>query len=65
MSTETVGPELARHSEPAGLSGGVLMVSVPSSPWAQQLQMRKGEILAALISALGDDAPVDLRFRVG
>jgi len=62
---ETVGTELARHSEPAGLSGGVLMVSVPSSSWAQHFQMRKGEILAALTAALGDEAPADVRFRVG
>lgn len=62
---ETVGPELAEHSEPAGLTGGVLMVSVPSSPWAQQLQMRKGEILAALAAALGSEAPTEVRFRVG
>lgn len=62
---EAVGPEVAAHSRPVGLRGRVLEVSVDTSVWCQQLQMRRREILAALAARLGDDAPADLRFRVG
>lgn len=62
---QVVGAEAAASSEPTGLSGGVLEVSVASSVWAQQLQLRQTELLAALSRALGEDAPTALRFRVG
>lgn len=62
---EAVGPEVASHSRPLGLRGRVLEVSVDTSVWCQQLQIRRREILAALAARLGDDAPDDLRFRVG
>jgi predicted nucleic acid-binding Zn ribbon protein len=41
-----------------------LEVAVDSSVWGQQLQLRTGEILAALRELLGDDAPAELRFRL-
>ena len=62
---DAVGAEVARHSHPVGLRGDVLEVSVDTSVWCQQLQMRRLDILAALADRLGDDAPRDLRFRVG
>jgi len=62
---EAVGPEVAAHSQPVGMRGDVLEVSVDSSVWCQQLQMQRLSILAALAAQLGDDAPHDLRFRVG
>jgi predicted nucleic acid-binding Zn ribbon protein len=33
--------------------------------WCQQLQMQRPQLLASLREALGEDAPSDLRFRVG
>lgn len=62
---EAVGAEGARHSRPLGLRGSVLEVSVDTSVWCQQLQMRRREILSFLADRLGPDAPDDLRFRVG
>ena len=62
---EAVGPEGARHSWPDGLRGGVLEVRVDTSVWCQHLQMRRTHLLEALREALGEDAPEDLRFRVG
>lgn len=62
---DTVGPEIARHCRPHVMHGGVLEATVDSSVWCQQLQLRKPEILAALRRALGDDAPEDLRLRMG
>jgi predicted nucleic acid-binding Zn ribbon protein len=61
---EAVGPEIASHSRPAALRGDRLEVSVDSSVWCQQLQLRAPEMLAALQRVLGDDAPCDLWFRV-
>jgi predicted nucleic acid-binding Zn ribbon protein len=62
---DAVGPEVARHSRPVGMRGRVLEVAVDSSVWCQHLQMRRRDILDALAARLGDDAPHDLRFRVG
>jgi predicted nucleic acid-binding Zn ribbon protein len=60
-----VGAEIAEHCRPTALRGGVLEVTVDSSVWSQHLQMRRDEMLGGLRSALGPDAPADLRFRVG
>jgi predicted nucleic acid-binding Zn ribbon protein len=47
------------------MRGAVLEVQVDTSVWCQQLQIRRLEILSALREKLGEDAPEDLRFRVG
>lgn len=60
-----VGAEAARHSRPTGIRADVLEVTVDSSVWCQQLQMRRPELLASLREALGADAPRDLWLRVG
>ena len=62
---EAVGPELARRAKPLAMRGEVLEVGVESSVWAQQLQRRRPEILAALERVFAASAPTDLRFRVG
>lgn len=62
---EAVGPERAQHSRPVGMRGSVLEVAVDTSVWCQQLQLQRSEILGALRGLLGDEAPADLRFRVG
>jgi predicted nucleic acid-binding Zn ribbon protein len=62
---EAVGSEIAGHCQPSALRGGVLEVTVDSSVWGQHLQIRREEILESLRSALGAEAPTDLRFHVG
>jgi len=62
---EAVGSEIARHCRPVAVRGRVLEARVDSSVWAQQLQLRVPEILAALRDVLGEEAPTDVRFRVG
>ncbi|MDJ0849901.1 MAG: DUF721 domain-containing protein [Myxococcota bacterium] len=62
---EAVGAEIAAHCRPLSLRDGTLEASVDSSVWAQQLQLRKPEILTALREVLGDEAPTDLRFHTG
>jgi predicted nucleic acid-binding Zn ribbon protein len=61
---EAVGPEIARHSQPVAIRGDVLEVSVDTSVWCQQLQLRTPEILAALRRAVGEDAPSRVWLRV-
>ncbi len=56
--------EAAEHAEPVDLRAGVLDVAVDSSVWAQQLQLRSPEILRALATELGEEAPTELRFRL-
>jgi predicted nucleic acid-binding Zn ribbon protein len=62
---EAVGAEIAAHCRPTALRSGVLEVTVDSSVWCQQLQLRGPEILEALRAVLPADAPSELWFRVG
>ncbi len=62
---EAVGGEIARHCRPTALRGELLEATVDSSVWCQQLHLRAPEILEGLRRVLGEDAPSDLRLRVG
>jgi predicted nucleic acid-binding Zn ribbon protein len=62
---EAVGPGIARHCQPTALRDGTLEATVASSAWCQELRLQTPEILAALRRVFGDDAPTDLRLRVG
>ncbi len=62
---EAVGPEIADHCRPTALRGELLEATVDSSVWCQQLQLRAPEILEGLRRVLGEEAPSDLRMRVG
>jgi len=62
---QVVGVEIARHSRPTALRAGVLEVTIDSSAWSQQLQLRRPELLDALRRALGEAAPRDLWLRLG
>jgi len=57
---EAVGREIADHSQPTAMRGDVLEVSVDTSVWCQQLQLRTPEILAALRRVVGEDAPSEV-----
>jgi len=62
---ELVGPEAARHSEPALLRGAVLEITVDTSVWAQELKLRQPALLASIRGLLGPAAPSELRLRIG
>jgi predicted nucleic acid-binding Zn ribbon protein len=62
--SSAVPPEIAAHCEPTDWKQGTLELTVATPVWAQQIAVRKTEILAALKSALGAAAPTDLRTRV-
>jgi hypothetical protein len=61
-----VGEAIAQNAWPARLGrDGVLHVSVSSSSWAFELTQLSTELEGRLRDALGNDAPVRLRFAVG
>ena len=62
---EAVGEAIAAHAEPGALMNDTLEVIVDSPVWAQQLTLRAPELIASLSAVLGDDAPRELRMRVG
>ena len=62
---DCLGSELAPHCRPDGLARGVMRGRVRDSAWMQRVQLEKPEILARVRQRLGDDAPTDLRLRVG
>jgi predicted nucleic acid-binding Zn ribbon protein len=62
---EIVGEDVAAHSTPDVLRGRTLDVGVDSPAWSHALTLRREELLARLRAALGDEAPLELRFRLG
>jgi len=62
---DAVGAEVAAHAQPDVLRGSTLDVVVDTSVWCQQLQLRRMELLARLREVLGEEAPSELRLRVG
>ena len=62
---QALGDELAPHCRPEGIRRGTLQATVRDSSWMQRLQMEKPRVLAALAEALGEEAPADLRLRIG
>jgi predicted nucleic acid-binding Zn ribbon protein len=62
---EIVGPLLSGKTSAAKLRSRVLTVLVLNHAWAQELQMRKQELLDRICRAIGDDAVCNIRFQVG
>lgn len=50
---EIVGEDLARHSEPVRLHGGVLVIRVDSTVWATQVRALVGPLLRRTNAVLG------------
>ena len=61
---EAVGAHLAAKSSPEKFEHGVLTVVVASAPWAQELRLRKTELLQRLNETAGRELFTDLRFSV-
>ena len=63
--SELVGADVAAHCRPTEVRGRLLEVEVESPVWAQQLQLQRPAMLAALRRELGEAAPAELSYRVG
>jgi hypothetical protein len=63
--TELVGPKVAARTRPEGIAERVLYVEVASSAWMQELNMLKAQLLAGLVSRLGEPRLFDdVRFKL-
>ena len=58
-----VGEQVARVTTPQRLEKGVLFVGVATSPWRNELVLRKREIIQKLNAAAGTTVVHDIRFR--
>jgi predicted nucleic acid-binding Zn ribbon protein len=62
---DIVGPTVAQNAKPAAIKGNLLIVYVSSTPWMQQLQFLKEDIMDKLNSDLGRPVVEDIRFKIG
>ncbi|MBM7502899.1 DUF721 domain-containing protein [Agromyces aurantiacus] len=60
---EIAGDEIARHSEPIAIEGGMLQVRCESTAWATQLRMMRGELLAAILERHPGAGVENIRFQ--
>ena len=58
-----VGEHIGRAAEAVKIVKGVLVVRVKSGRWRNELNLRKGEIIASLNKALGGEVVKDIRFH--
>jgi len=58
-----VGPEIAAHSEPVSLRGGVLTVEASSTSWATEITLLQRKVLASIALAVGPDVVTKLVVR--
>ncbi|MFH2064033.1 MAG: DUF721 domain-containing protein [Pseudomonadota bacterium] len=63
--SEAIGPTIAENARPAAFKGHVLLVHVTSSPWMQQLQFLKQDIIRKLNTALGKEMVTEIKFKIG
>ncbi|MGA8252229.1 MAG: DUF721 family protein, partial [Mycobacterium sp.] len=56
-----VGPQIAEHATPIGLSDGVLSVTAESTAWATQLRMIQAQLLAKIAAAVGNGVVTSLK----
>jgi predicted nucleic acid-binding Zn ribbon protein len=52
--TEIVGPSLAEHTTPGGLTDGELVVTADSTAWATQVRLLAADLVRRLNRELGD-----------
>jgi len=62
---DVVGHAVAENARPAAFKGDLLLVHVSSSPWMQQLQFLKGDIIARLNQALKQELVGEIKFKIG
>ncbi len=60
----TVGEQVAAVAVPVSERGGTVTIEVAEAVWAQELDLMQKVLLERLRSAVGEQAPQALRFRV-
>ncbi|HBY56650.1 MAG TPA: hypothetical protein DEG96_02120 [Candidatus Atribacteria bacterium] len=61
---EVVGEEIAQNTQPIKIQGQILFLRVKSSVWANELNLRKGEIIDKINLKTKEQTVSDLRFKV-
>ena len=62
---EALGFEISRNVRPTAFKGRLLLVSVSSSAWLQQLRFQKADMIARLNAALKGAQVDDIKFKIG
>ncbi|HDK27057.1 MAG TPA: DUF721 domain-containing protein [Candidatus Atribacteria bacterium] len=61
---EVVGEEIAQNTQPIKIQDQILFLRVKSSVWANELNLRRGEIINKINLKAKEQIIFDLRFRV-
>ena len=59
------GKELARHTRPAYLKNGALLVFVDESAWFYEASLKKDELIRALNKKMKKEKIQTIQFRIG
>jgi predicted nucleic acid-binding Zn ribbon protein len=62
---EIAGEELAAHTEPVRLHGGVLVIRVDSAAWATQVRYLTGELAQRANAVLGEGSVTKVTLTTG
>jgi len=60
-----IGEDVDKNSKPVSIKNKILIVNVSSSPWMQQLQFIKYDIIEFINCNFGKKVILDIRFKIG
>lgn len=63
-SWDSIARDASKHSRPLRFQGNVMVVSVSSSGWMNELALRKNELIRRLESDVGQGIVKDIRFQL-
>jgi len=61
---DVVDKKIAQHSQPIKIQGETLFLRVKSNVWANELNLRKGEIINKINLKIGEKAISEILFKV-
>lgn len=61
---EVVGEEIAQHSQPIKIQDQTLLLRVKSNVWANELNLRKGELIQKINLKAGEEIISNILFKV-
>jgi len=62
--SEVVGKEIAQHSQPIKIQDQTLFLRVKSNVWANELNLRKGEVIQKFNLKAGEEMISNILFKV-